>query len=251
MIKMDFHVHSTFCDGKNTPEELVLTAIEKGIKHFGILAHSYTDFDTLGTLHEKFYDKFISEINTLKEKYEDKITLYVGIEQDMFTKTKPVGFDYIIGSMHFVKYNGAYHCIDHNEKCFVETVNNVFGGDFCKVYELYYEQIAQIVDITNANIIGHFDIITKYNRNDKYFDTTSERYKTAYKKAVDVLAKKGAYFEVNTGMIARGHKDFPSPNKEICDYIRERGGKLILSSDTHQKQNLAFEFEKWAKEYSI
>lgn len=248
---MDFHVHSTFCDGKNSPEELVLEAIEKGVKHLGILAHSYTYFDTAGTLFEDKYSEFISHVNALKKKYEDKINLYVGIEQDMFTKTKPVGFDYIIGSMHFLKVNGDYHCIDHNEKVFVETINKVFGGDFCKAYETYYEQIKDIVDLTGANIIGHFDIITKYNRNDKYFDTSSERYKKAYKSAVDVLAKKGAYFEVNTGMIARGHKDFPSPNKEICDYIREKGGKLILSSDTHKKENLVFQFEYWKKEYNI
>ena len=31
MIKCDLHTHTVFCDGKNTPEEMVLSAIEKGL----------------------------------------------------------------------------------------------------------------------------------------------------------------------------------------------------------------------------
>jgi len=29
-LKVNFHTHSTFCDGKNTPEENVISAIKKG-----------------------------------------------------------------------------------------------------------------------------------------------------------------------------------------------------------------------------
>ena len=35
MIKSNFHTHSTFCDGKNTPEEMVEVAIEKKIDIWG------------------------------------------------------------------------------------------------------------------------------------------------------------------------------------------------------------------------
>ena len=28
----DLHMHTTFCDGKNTPEEMVLSAIDKGLE---------------------------------------------------------------------------------------------------------------------------------------------------------------------------------------------------------------------------
>ena len=35
MMRADLHVHTTFCDGKNTPEEVVLTAIEMGLCKLG------------------------------------------------------------------------------------------------------------------------------------------------------------------------------------------------------------------------
>ena len=45
MILSNFHTHTSFCDGKNTPEELVLYAIEQGCAELGFSGHSYVDFD--------------------------------------------------------------------------------------------------------------------------------------------------------------------------------------------------------------
>ena len=45
MIFSDLHAHTNFCDGKNSPEEMVKSAIEKGLKKIGLVVHSYTDFD--------------------------------------------------------------------------------------------------------------------------------------------------------------------------------------------------------------
>ena len=42
MILTDLHVHTNYCDGKNTPEEMVLAAIEKGMECIGFSVHSYT-----------------------------------------------------------------------------------------------------------------------------------------------------------------------------------------------------------------
>lgn len=41
----NFHTHSTFCDGKNTPEEIVLAALEKGFVSIGFSSHGYTPYD--------------------------------------------------------------------------------------------------------------------------------------------------------------------------------------------------------------
>ena len=85
------------------------------------------------------------------------------------------------------------------------------------------------------------------------FDENNFRYVSAWKKAVDeILAfNKDIYFEINVGGISRGYKERPFPKKEIADYIKEKGGKLLLTSDSHRKETLCFEFEKWAKEYEL
>ena len=74
------------------------------------------------------------------------------------------------------------------------------------------------------------------------------RYVKAWQDAADILLKTGKPFEINTGAVSRGYRTEPYPSAEIRAYIREHGGKMILSSDAHQKENIGFGFEKWGTE---
>ncbi|MBE7087608.1 MAG: histidinol-phosphatase HisJ family protein [Clostridiales bacterium] len=246
MIYTDLHVHSRYCDGKNAPEDLVLSAIERGLKRLGILAHSYIDGEDDFVLLPSKTKDFIDEINNLKIKYKDNITIYCGIEQDYFSKNID-GFDYKIGSVHFVSKDDKLYPLDVTEASFVETVKTCFNGDYLLAVEKYFELVSNVLAVTNADVIGHLDIITKYNRDGKYFDVNNQRYVTAYKKAVDKLIPYGKPFEINTGGIARGYKNEPYPSIEIIDYIKSKGGKFVLSSDSHDKKNLGFMFEDYKK----
>ena len=72
MILRDLHVHTTYCDGQNSPEEMVISAIDKGLECIGFSGHSYTFFDTRYCIKKEKIADYISEINALKEKYKDK-----------------------------------------------------------------------------------------------------------------------------------------------------------------------------------
>ena len=52
-------------------------------------------------------------------------------------------------------------------------------------------------------------------------------------------------FEVNTGAIARGHREAPYPAAPLLAYILRSGGKVILTGDAHRPENLCYQFEKW------
>ena len=102
--------------------------------------------------------------------------------------------------------------------------------------------------MTRCDIIGHFDLITKFIEQDPQFDVHHPRYVKAWQGAADTLLKTGRPFEINTGAISRGYRTSPYPAGEIRDYIRAHGGKLILSSDSHQKETIAFRFEDYLNE---
>ena len=70
----------------------------------------------------------------------------------------------------------------------------------------------------------------------------------AWQTAADRLLKTGKPFEINTGAISRGYRTEPYPAKDIRDYIRRNGGTLILSSDSHQKETIAYRFQDWLSE---
>ena len=59
MTTVDMHVHSNFCDGRSKPREIVLSAIDKGIKKLGIVAHSYLEFEPMYCLLPENKDKFL------------------------------------------------------------------------------------------------------------------------------------------------------------------------------------------------
>ena len=99
-----------------------------------------------------------------------------------------------------------------------------------------------------CDIIGHFDLLTKFAEQDPYFDLQHPRYVKAWQTAADQLLKTGKPFEINTGAISRGYRTEPYPAKDIRDYIRARGGKLILSSDSHAKDTIAYRFGEYAGE---
>ena len=241
----DLHTHTTYCDGTSSPEEMVLSAIEKGLDRIGICTHCYTAFDESYCIPLEEYGKFQAEVAALKEKYKDKIEVLCGVEQDVFSYTETDGFDYVIGSCHYVPVGYMLAPIDSLEEVLEYVCSEYYGGDYVAVAENYYKAVEKIAEKTNCDIIGHFDLITKYNEGGRLFDEKDPRYVAAWKAAADELLKSGKTFEINTGAISRGYRTTPYPSDEIREYIRANGGKFILSSDAHSADTIAYDFEKY------
>lgn len=245
--KIDLHMHTTFCDGKNTPEEMIISGINKGLTTIGLSGHCNTGFDSSYCMTKPVMEKYFTEVQSLKEKYADKINVLCGIEQDYYAGIPSLDFDYIIGSVHYVYKDGEYISVDHAANITVDCVNRLYGGDYYAYAEDYYKLVADVIEKTNADIIGHFDLITKFNEGFVQFDETNPRYVNAWKNAVDKLIPYGKPFEMNTGAISRGYRTTPYPAAPILEYIREKGGKIILSSDSHSAENICYKFDECEK----
>lgn len=248
MILEDFHTHTTFCDGKNTPEEMVLAAIEKGMPRIGFSGHSYLRFGLDYCMQGGGEENYRKEVLRLKEKYKDKIKVYLGIEQDIFSPPVSEEYEYVIGSVHYLPLGDEYIPLDHSAQEMIDAADKYFGGDRTAFAEKYFELVSEVVEVTKADIIGHFDLITKFDEKSNVFDHSDPRYIAAWKKAVDKLLTYNIPFEVNTGAISRGYRSTPYPSPEILEYIYEKGGHVIMNGDTHAAVNLCCQFEKWAPE---
>jgi histidinol-phosphatase (PHP family) len=102
-----------------------------------------------------------------------------------------------------------------------------------------------VVNKTECDIIGHFDLISKFIEKEPLFDVTHPHYVAAWQKAVDELLKHNVPFEINTGAISRGYRTQPYPSEEMREYIREKGGRFVLSSDAHSTDAIAYKFEEY------
>ncbi len=247
MILCDKHMHTSLCDGKNSPEEMILSGLKKGMKTIGLSGHCYTHFDESYCMTKDTMLKYFEEIHHLKELYKGKIEVLCGIEQDYYAGKPLLDFDYVIGSVHYILKNGEYIPVDENESITVNAVKKHYNGDYYAYAEDYYRLVGDVQNATNADIIGHFDLITKFNEGNKLFDESAPRYVNAYKKAIDNLISYGKPFEVNTGAISRGYRTEAYPSLPILKYIKEKGGNVILSSDSHSAENICFQFDNWEK----
>ncbi len=244
-ILSNFHTHSTFCDGNNTPEEIVLKAIENGFASIGFSGHGYTPYgldycmqDTAG---------YISEINFLKGKYKNDIQIYLGTEEDATYLVDRRPLDYLIGSYHCVYANGEYLSIDANYDGFKKCLE-AFNYDSKALAENYYTTFCSYIKSRKPDIIGHFDLITKFDEMNipEYF--RSAEYDALAEKYLIEAAKSGCIFEVNTGTLSRGVRSSVYPRENLLRLLQKSDHPIILSSDSHSIDTLDFAFDE-TKQY--
>ena len=166
---------------------------------------------------------------------------------DYYSDMDTSGFDYKIGSVHYIKDGDKYYSIDHCEPAFLKAAEEVFNYDYLSFAEEFFKTVSDVVYKTNCDIIGHFDLISKFNENNKYYDEGDPRYQSIVKSALDKLLKCGVPFEINTGAISRGYRTTPYPASFALKYILENGGKVVLSSDSHGVDTIGYQFDKWEK----
>lgn len=240
----DLHMHTTYSDGKNTPEEMILSAIEKGLDTVGLSDHSHSESDDCGMSPEGTI-ACRKEIERLKPLYSKRIRVLRGLERDYYSDDFS-DYDYVIGSVHSIRMSDGYYLgVDNTPEILSAGVEKYYSGNWYAMVEDFFALEKDVVRQTKCDIIGHFDLVTKFNERYSFFDTNDPRYVKAWKDAVDELLKTGKPFEVNTGAISRGWRTDPYPSPEIRKYITEHGGILILSSDAHSKENIAFQFDLW------
>ena len=247
MQDFNLHMHTTYCDGKDTAEAMTLAAIEGGLAVAGFSGHSFTPHDPSYCMSREGTQRYIEEIGALKEKYSGSIRLLLGIELDRYADTDLSLYDYRIGSVHYIfseegrrkrdeilarhagetdrtasdaelealiKYEDWSPVDDYAE----DLCRFALGGDgscddpllrkekMLDIAELYFDTVGGIVEATDCDIIGHFDLITKFTEGwgfgpagnvisktrcgaaefvSDIFDTSDERYIAAWKKAID------------------------------------------------------------------
>ena len=243
MIPSNYHTHTCFCDGKHTPEEMVLEAIRLGCPEIGFSGHSYTFFDESYCMSRENTKAYIAAVKKAQEKYAGQIKIRLGIEQDYYAEGSTEGYDYVIGSVHYVKKDGVYLSVDSSREDLIGYVQKYYGGDFYGIVEDYYKTVADVYRKTRCQIIGHFDLITKFNKNGDLFDPDHPRYQAAASKALEALLDAPAVLEVNTGAMSRGYTDAPYPAKDILSRWQAAGKEIIFSSDCHSKDHILFGYD--------
>ncbi len=219
---------------------MIEAAIAAGCKEIGFSGHAYMS----NRISESYWMSregtlaYFSELTELKRIYENKIRIYIGIEQDYFSEQISLPYDYVIGSVHYIEKNGNFLSVDDSLEITKANIEKYYAGDVDAYAEDYFALVADIYEKTHCNIIGHFDLITKFEEVENLLDESGKRYTAAATRALSKLTETPAFFEINTGAISRGHRTTPYPSREICNILQKTGKPFVINSDAHSAQNV-------------
>ena len=238
MRPQDLHTHSLFDDGRSSLEEMVRGAAGKGFGAIGLSGHSPIPEENDWTIPAGKLPAYIAEAKRLREKYCDEISVYVGIEYDLRSDLDLSGFDYVIGSAHALRGMD----VDNTAEIAAALVNEQFGGDPDAAAEAYFAQYARIAGTPEIDIVGHFDLLTKFDERAGIYNAASPRYQRAACDAMERLVRAGKIFELNSGAISRGYRTAPYPSNALLCVLRELGGRICLNSDAHSADGIGCAF---------
>lgn len=254
-MKTNYHTHSTWCDGAQGVEEMILGAIEKGFEVLGFSSHAMLPGDPYDwTLTTDTIAGYAEEVRALAKKYADDICVLCGVEADYIPDLctpdrriyAPIAPDYLIGSVHYVLApDGVRACVDESPEFFARDVREHFNGSAEAFVRAYFAAQREMAEKFDFDVIGHPDLIRKFNGRLGYLDETAAWYREELEKTADVIAASGKIVEVNTGAISRGWMDDAYPSADFRAMLRARGVRFILSSDAHSAPALDCAFDRF------
>ena len=259
----NFHTHTTYCDGECSAQEMLEAAIAQNMEAIGFSVHSHLDSEPDWTIDKNEMQLYVGELSNMQGDYEPKIRVLIGIEQDYWSREEDCdieGIEYKIGSVHsLIEEDTTWSSVDYKPENTATCRDKYFDGDIYKMVERYFELVGDIYERTHCNIVGHFDLITKFNNlpNNEYnlfIDVNDERYINAEQKALEKLSKAPVIFEINTGGMSRGYTTAPYPSERVLQYLSEHKIPVIFASDAHTTDTLLYgrdEVLKLVEKYNL
>ena len=253
-MKTNYHTHTVWCDGKDTPEAVIRAAIGKGFDAIGFSSHSSYPDDSICPVPAAKLTGYFAEVRALAKRYAGRIRVLCGLEADYIPgDTEPdrrryaeFSPDYLIGSVHYVAApDGCRVPVDDSPGLLAEGIAAHFGGDVCAYVRAYFRQERDMVRAFDFDVVGHPDLVRKFNARDPYFDESAGWYMDELAETADAIASSGKLVEVNTGAISRGWLDDAYPSSAFRAMLRERGVRFILSSDSHSAETIDCAFDRF------
>lgn len=241
MITADLHTHTDRSDGSCSAEQTVQRAIQRGVKVLGFSDHCYTPWIAWDTLGEDL-DGYIKENFSLAERYAGQIEIVCGIENEFDCWQEDSRLQYRIGSRHSIPFPDGQIFVDETPQLLEEGIDRWYGGDGLSFALDYFRHIAEDVPHHRPDIIGHFDLLRKFNRSDIFFDENCASYRKAALEAAEAAGETGAVFEVSTVNLNRKRRRILFPADFILRFILEKGYPVMLSSDAHDPELICGNF---------
>jgi histidinol-phosphatase (PHP family) len=249
-VLTDYHVHLR-PDAKGTTAEKYFTsanaeryreaAEQAGIAELGVSEHIHRFHAALDVWDHPFWCQTAADdIDEYVEFVREDTDLRLGIEADfvpgredrMANLLERFEWDYVIGSVHFLRgravdMQGAFDIWGRGE-----------SPD--KVWKRYFETIAESARSGMYDIIAHPDLVKIWGDKHSCPEADPRAY---YEPAVEAFAESGVAVEVSTAGLRKPVAEI-YPARAYLEMVVEAGCPIALSSDAHEPENIGYGYDR-------
>jgi histidinol-phosphatase (PHP family) len=245
-VLTDYHVHLRPDDLDAPPERYftqenvdryLAAAEEAGIEELGVSEHIHRFTRALDLWRHEFWEDYARDYLAAYCEFVRSTPLRLGIEMDFLPgledRTASLldehGFDYVIGSVHFVKHDAVDHEIyDIWEK----------EGDADRVWATYFETLSRAARSGLFDVMAHPDLVKIWG---KERPAPAQDPRFHYEPFVDAVAETGVAVEVSTAGLRKPVGEiYPAP--ALAEMLLDAGAAFSLSSDAHVPEHVGWEY---------
>ena len=235
----DYHMHTPLCGhAVGLPSQYAEHAVKVGLKEIGFSDHAplVSHFDPKITMNLEQLPLYYEMIGDIKDRFVNKLTVKIGIEADFLpgfeVETKKIlksyPFDFVIGSVHFIRRWGFD---DPAER---QAWTN---QDVNQVYRDYYALLRQSAKSKMFDVMAHVDLVKKFG------SKPSEDMTDEVKKTAKAFKEAGIAVEINTSGLRKPCKEIYPSLWNLKIYC-QAGVPLTFGSDAHIPEDVGRDFDK-------
>jgi len=232
-MRLDYHVHTTFSDGRNDLQEYVHEAVKKKFDEIGFSDHIYLKKEDWSMVPADL-PKYVNKIAGVKKV--SQILIKTGLEvefaphqmEGLMQMINRFDFDYLMGSVHFID-NWQFDSEKQIEEWKRRDVN--------QVYEQYFDTVQTMAKTQLFDFVGHLDLVKKFGFRPK------GDLKDLLLETVKTISKSGMCIEVNTGGLRKPcHEIYPS--EKLLKMCFDNSLPITFGSDAHLSEDVGAGFDK-------
>ncbi|MEM1548932.1 MAG: histidinol-phosphatase [Thermoproteota archaeon] len=243
MVKENYHIHSTYSDGKATILEYAKEAVSKG---FGEIAFTEHLAIRSGCSAKKLYysmdvsklGNYIEEVRNVQDGFSE-LKIRAGLEVDYFPGSEPILKD-VLGSydldfnMLSVHWIGEL-CLDCSKyrRAFEVAVRE---EGFDKFYAKYLELLEKAVETGLFNAVAHFDVAKNWGFK------PSKDFSKEELRILEKIKDFGMAVEVSSKGLRNPVKE-PYPTGRILEACASLEIPIIMGTDAHNLSELDLHME--------
>ena len=107
----------------------MLEAMARGFDSIGFSEHTYNKYSSYHhQMMPEEMDAYRADVLAVKDKYEGKIDVFCGLEDEYFSEVSREGYDYLIASLHYLDVGDTGKGFDGGVGSNIEYIGTYFDG---------------------------------------------------------------------------------------------------------------------------